>query len=123
MSTGNFLVANYESDTGTVHNILIQPETATLQVGAISNTIPAGPVDDSAPAIVSGGRNRKGLNARLIRFVVTVKNESPFDVGRILVLPWLDPGTFLSVTRPGRQSGLYQSAAIRVVGGSCETVG
>ena len=77
MSTGNFLNAFYTSDTGEVHKIRIQPETAALARGATTNTIPAGPATNEQQVLVSASRNSVGIKARKIRFRMT----SPTTVG------------------------------------------
>lgn len=123
MSTGPFLNAFYTSDTGEVHRIRIQPETASLARGVTTNTIPAGPATNDQQVRISASRNSVGVKARKVRFRMT----SPTTVGgiiaagAILELPWLDPVTFLAVTRPGGQVVTYQGGNGVIIGGTPET--
>lgn len=123
MSAGPFLNAFYESDTGEIHNIRIQPETASLVIGTVTNTIPAGPANNDQQVRVSAGRGSIGIKARKIRFeMLTDTATNPIiTAGNILELPWLQPDTFLTATRPGKQTGTYQGGNVRVVGGTPET--
>lgn len=122
MSAGPFLDAFYTSDTGDVHPIKVQPETASLVIGQSTNTIPAGPANNAQRVLVSAGRNSYGVKARKVRVEMTsaTTQGDPIAAGNILEFPWFDPDTFLSVTRPGGQTGTYRGGSCRVVGGSPE---
>lgn len=123
MSTGPFLPAFYESDTGDIHRIRIQPETAALAQGATTNTIPAGPATNDQQVLVSASRNSIGIKARKIRFRMTSPTTvgGIIEAGRVLELPWLQRETFLQVTRPGGQVLTYQGGSAVVIGGTPET--
>lgn len=123
MSAGPFLDAFYESDALDIHNIRIQPETASLVINGVTNTIPAGPADNSQQVKVSAARNSFGVKARKVRFEMTSDTTTNpiITAGNILELPWLQRDTFIDVTRPGKQTGTYQGGNIRVVGGTPET--
>lgn len=121
MSEGSFITATYESDNGDFHNIRVQPETLTLNIGGTANAEAAGPVDSDLRAMVSRGRNSVGLNARLVRLEVEVSGTTDIEEGSILTLPWLDPGTFGDVTRPAGQAFTYRDGITgRVSGNSPE---
>lgn len=123
MSTGAFLRAFYTSDTGEVHNIRIQPESAALVIDGTTNTIPAGPAVNDQQIMVSASRNAFGIKARKVRVRVLTPTTvgGVIAAGSILSFPWLNPVTFLEVTRPGRQTGTYQGGSVQVVGGTPET--
>lgn len=123
MSAGPFLDAFYESDANEIHNIRIQPETASLVINGVTNTIPAGPAVNSQQVKVSAARNSFGVKARKVRFeMLTDSTTNPIiTAGNVLELPWLQSDSFITVTRPGKQSGTYQGGTIRVVGGTPET--
>lgn len=123
MSAGPFLDSFYESDTGEIHNIRIQPETASLLIDGVTNTIPAGPANNSQQVKVSAARNSFGVKARKVRFEMTSPSTTNpiIAAGSILELPWLQSDSFLTVTRPGKQTGTYLGGNIRVVGGTPET--
>lgn len=122
MSTGPFINAFYESDIGEVHNIRIQPETAALVIDGTTNTIPAGPADNAQPIKVSDGQRALGVIPRKVRvrFLTATTSGGVIAAGSIGEFVWLDPGTFLTVTRPGRKEGTYQGASVRVLGGTPE---
>lgn len=118
MSEGPFSDAFYESDTGDIHNIVIQPETALLVVGTTTNTIPAGPATSDLPIDVSKGRRGRGLKPRLVRFRVTSGGTTGVQVGSVLELAWLNPATFLSVTRPAKQPVTYRGGITGILIGN-----
>lgn len=72
MSAGAFAKAKYEANTGTIYNILIQPETETLILNGVTNTRPTGAVTPGLTrAQVSGSRRTYGVHTRLVRFKFT----------------------------------------------------
>lgn len=123
MSTGPFLDAFYQSDTGEIHRIRIQPETASLARGGITNTIPAGPATNDQQVRVSASRNSIGVKARKVRFRLTTPTNvgGIIAAGSVLELPWLQPDTYLQVTRPGGQEVTYQGGSGVIIGGTPET--
>jgi len=123
MSTGQFLPAFYESDTGEIHRIRIQPETAALAVGSVTNTIPAGPATNDQQVRVSASRNSFGVKARKVRFRMTTPTTQGgiIAAGEVLELPWLQRESFLDITRPGGQEVTYQGGTGVIIGGTPET--
>ena len=122
MSTGAFIIARYAATYGAgtnVHPIKIQPETATLVVGGVTNSIPTASVNNQISARVAGGKRAIGLNARRIsfRFSGTPPTGSGYLANSIITLPWLSPFT-TPVARGA--TGTYQTGAIVVVGLSPE---
>ncbi len=107
MSQGTFLQdAKYETDTGVVHPIRIQPETPSLTLNAVANAQPAGAVGSNLPsARVSSGRNSFGINARLVRFRFTGTLPPGYAMNGILTLPVLTPTAFNSFGKS--QTGTY----------------
>jgi len=121
MSQGAFVIVNYGSNKlATVHPIRIQPETLTLNIGAVSNSAPTGTAVLPS-AQVSQGKRKKGLNARTVTFKFApdaaptgYKPESPIS------LPWLENNAAFNGAFAG-QTGTYQGADIVIVGTSNET--
>ncbi len=122
MSSGQFTNTFYQGDDGETYNIRVQPETLTLSIGGTANDAPSGPATADQQVKVSASRNEFGVKARKIRVRVTSAGTSGLTVGGVISLPWLDPNTFVDVTRPGRQTGTYRDgAAVEVVGGTGES--
>lgn len=122
MSVGIYLDAFYESDTGEIHNIRIQPETASLVIGGVTNTIPAGPATNAQQIKVSASRGEFGVKARKVRVEVLTAGTSGLTPGSVIELPWLQSASFLDVTRPSKQEGTYYlGATVKVIGGTPET--
>ena len=121
MSAGSFITVNYGSNKlATVHPIRIQPETLTLNIGAVSNSAPSGSAVLPS-AQVSQGKRKKGLNARTVTFRFAAgeaptgyKPESPIS------LPWLENNAAFNGTFAG-QTGTYQGADIVIIGTTNET--
>lgn len=66
MSEGRFARSKYEADNGDIHSIRIQPETALATLGGTVNAAPAGAVDQTISARISGGNRQLGLKARSV---------------------------------------------------------
>lgn len=96
MSEGGFLTAGYEAGDGTVHAIRIQPETASLVVNGVTNTIPAQPAGGyvQPQAKVSGGKGQIGLTARRVGIKFGTTPPAGFSTGSTIYLPWLQADTF-----------------------------
>ena len=89
MSSGPFELTFYETDAGTITNILVQPETLTLTFGAVANDPATGPGDPNFPsAVTSRSRKARGCNARRIRAVYTSAASAGL-AGLPVTLPWL----------------------------------
>lgn len=121
MSAGNFVRSRYEADSGAVHPIRVQPETLTLTLGGSTNGPADGTVTNGISARVSGGRRQLGLTARKVTIqFVSGTVPAGYQEGGTISLPWLDPTTFAALGAGA--TGLYQSAAVELVGKSAESV-
>lgn len=91
MSAGEFAKAVYQSNFGDLYRIIIQPETETLILNAVTNTRPTGTPPVGQPkAKVSGSRRRHGVNTRLVRFKFTGTAPPGYLGGNsVLTLPAL----------------------------------
>ena len=121
MSQGSFLIVNYESNKlGTIHPIRIQPETLTLNIGAVSNAAPAGTAILPS-AQVSQGKRKKGLNSRSVTFKFAPGDEpTGYKAESPITLPWLQDNSAFDGAFAG-QTGTYQGVAISIVGVANET--
>lgn len=122
MSSGAFLNANYSTDLGNVVPISVQAETVALIIEGETNTVPAGPLTAGFPsAVVSRGKNAKGINARTVR-VQFPPGGAPAgysDRGAI-ELPWLSRATFDAL--PPRGTGTYLGSVVNYIGKSGESI-
>ena len=126
MSAGTFTSSRYQTNAGSIVPISIQPETLTLTIEGVANVAPTTALTPDFPsAKVSGGRRSIGINARLVRFVITGATTPPgYKVNGILTLPILLPTVF-SPLRSGNVGTYTLNATdypIRVVGRTAEAI-
>lgn len=119
MSTGRFFRGRYEANNGDIHPIRIQPETLTLTVGGVANSLPAGAITRGNSAKVSGGSREFGLSARTVRFVWTGAVPEGYDPNGTLSLPILVEDVWEDILTGQEVS--YQGGTGVVVGKSAET--
>ena len=112
MSAGAFLQTSYESDSGEVHPIRVQPETAAANFGG-ANAAPAGPITSSISARARGGIREYGLKARAFVIVFTGAVPDGYEPGNQYRIPVLTPARF-NGTAIGT-TGTYLGAPARVV--------
>lgn len=107
MSAGSPITAKYQDGNGVVRPIRIQPETLTLTLNGVANDETADPLVSGVPsAKVSGGRRSIGVNARLVRFIITAATPPPgYKAGSPISLPVLTPTSFAAYSRG--QTGTY----------------
>lgn len=79
MSAGAFDVGFYEADSGDIHNMRYQPETAVFSIGGSPNTLPAGPATSIFWAKVSKGKSEYGLRPRKVRIKWTGNPPDDYD--------------------------------------------
>lgn len=83
MSSGEFTTtAKYESNTGTIHPIRLQPET----LAAFGNAVPAGAIDSPISAVVSLTRRQRGLRPRYITVRFTAE-KTDYATGGLYRIP------------------------------------
>lgn len=117
MSAGEFVRAKYESNSGRVYNIRIQPETQTLAINSVANASPSGPVTEEVSAKVSGSKRSIGMNARTVTLEWATAPPAGYSDGIVRVVI-LQESTYDAIT-PGA-TGTYQDSAVIVVGKSPE---
>ena len=96
MSAGDFLPSIYQTNTGGLYNVRIQPETLTLTFNTVANTPASGPVPPGLPsAKVSGNRNSIGINCRKVRVRFTTTFPTGYSGGKDTIsLPVLTSSAF-----------------------------
>ena len=121
MSTGPFEDVGYIANDGsTVQSIRIQPETRTLTIGGVANTPSGDLVNNDRGVSASGRRSILFTTARRLNVRVIGIGDSDYTLNEVLSIPWFNPATFLTVTRPRAQEGTYNGADVRVIGSSPE---
>lgn len=105
MSTGGFERTVYEADYAVeFHPIKVQGETEQADIDSIQNSV-GGTQALTSPisAIVSGGRKKLGLRARLVRFEFTAPPTGlNYTPGQTLTIPALSKA-FYDAAIPGNQ--------------------
>jgi hypothetical protein len=115
MSAGGFSIAKYAADSGTIHPIRIQPETAAALVGTTANAAPAGAVTAGAiTARVTGGNRAYGVKARSISFRFTAAPPAGYLANQVYRIPILVKATYDAATIGG--VGQYLTVATVIVG-------
>jgi hypothetical protein len=97
MSAGEFLKGRYEATyaTNRIHPIRIQPETAALDVGGVTNDLPADPINTPISALVSRGRRSRGLVVRTVTIKAPIDNPpAGYTPGGLTTIPCLTPAFF-----------------------------
>ncbi len=114
MSSGPFEKTKYEHSSGDIYGIRVQPETLTAVIAGVTNTAPAGAVDQSTFARVSGNRRGYGMFARRAYLKVTAAGTSGYAIGSILTVPML---------RQAVQDAITPTSTATYNGATCDVVG
>lgn len=120
MSAGQFLDAFYETNSGEICGVRIQPETAALVLDAVSNTIPAGPATQLASAQVGRGKRSIGVNTRTVTVEFTGAVPDGYQPNGKITLPWLQQASFEAL--PKNALGTYLGVGVRLAGRSPERI-
>lgn len=119
MSAGAFLRSRYESNSGGIYNIRVQPETLEFTANSVANDPPAGAVDQEISARASGSKRTLGMNARTVTFVFSGTPPGTYKADSPITIPVLTATAWDSYLRGS--TGTYLSTAIVVVGKSAES--
>lgn len=114
MSSGTFSSSIYETDAGGLCNCRVQPETLALTLGGTANTAAAGPADQEASALMSGGRQRIGVIARAVSLKWTAGAPDGYDENTRVRVPILTKSLYDLVSRG--TTGTYLGESVEVVG-------
>jgi hypothetical protein len=95
MSAGRFTGSRYQASYGAgtaVHPIRVQPETIALTIDSVANDPPSGAISNPISAVVSRGRNTRGLRPRLVTLRAPDTNPpATYLAGGITTVPLLTP--------------------------------
>jgi len=118
MSSGNFVRSKYESNSGEIYPIRVQPETLALTIAATANAAPAGAVTAEVSARANGSRRTLGMNARTVTVAFTATPPDGYATNTTLTVPVMQPALWDNATRGA--TGTYLGVAVEVVGKSPE---
>lgn len=110
MSAGTFSISKYESDSGDIHPIRVQPETIT----AFGNVAPAGAVSSDISAVVSLTRRQRGLRPRYISVKFTAAPPANYATGTVYKIPILTEAVYDGLNIGG--TGTYLETAAVIIG-------
>lgn len=119
MSAGAFIKSKYAADNGDVYRIRIQPETAALVLNAVTNTAPAGAVDQEITARARGSRRKFGVTARKVSLEFTGALPDGYE-GDPVEVPILTKTVFDGITTG--QTGTYLGSPVAVISKTNEQV-
>lgn len=118
MSSGAFVVSKYETDSGEIMPIRIQPETAVTSIGSGANTAPSANVTIPFSARARGGKRKLGVTARTVTLRPVGTSPAGYKEGQLLIVPILKPALY-NATKNG-DSATYLGTPFLVVGKSPE---
>lgn len=118
MSAGNFTRSRYESNSGRIYPIRVQPETISLTLNSVANAAPTGAATEEVSAQVGKGRRTLGMNARTVTLQFTGTPPDGYKENGITRVPILTESVFDGIVRG--QTGTYNGATVEVVGTSPE---
>lgn len=100
MSAGSFVQSKYQSDTGDVHVIKVQPETIAATLGGTANAAVAGAIDSVFAAEVNRGARAYGLRPRKVTVAFETDVPTGYRPYTSLSIPVLSASVFAGVS-PG----------------------
>lgn len=117
MSRGDFTDAFYETDSGEICKVRVQPETLAATIGGTANASATGPATQLASAIVRKGKRQIGVGCRL----VGIKWDTPPTdyTGEIAYIPVMSPTLFNSLS--GGEAVTYNGGSGTVISFIAET--
>lgn len=119
MSAGIFTSSKYESNSGAIYKIRVQPETLGATIGGVANSAPTGDVDQEVSAKASGGKREIGMIARTVTLEFTGATPTNYS-GDNVIVPVMTRDTFDAWTSPADQAGTYLGSAVKVASQSAE---
>lgn len=119
MSAGAFEDSKYQTDSGDIRAIRVQPETLAANFGG-ANAAPTGAIDTAGSVRVGGSKRAYGVKARSISIRFTATPPSGYKADQIYRIPILTSALFNSINN--KDTGTYLGVAARVVGKSAENV-
>lgn len=120
MSSGAYLNSKYQSDSGNVYPIRVQPETTSATINSVANAAPAGAIDQEVSAKVSKGNRGIGVKPRSVTVRWTAAPDG-YEPTSLIRIPILTQTVYNGITKG--QTVSYLGASGTVVSKSPERVG
>lgn len=120
MSSGKFTSSKYESDSGNIYSIRVQPETLLASINSVVNAAPAAVVDQEVSAKVSKGNRGIGMKPRTVSIRWDAA-PTDYDPNTIIRVPILKKSVYDGITKD--QTVSYADGTGKVVSKSPERVG
>jgi len=120
MSAGAFSRVFYESETGLIHPIRVQPETLAATFDGDTNAAVDGPATSLISAQVTGSRRGLGLFARFATVVFPATPQTGYLVGQSYRIVVPDPAIWNAIT--ALSPGTYLGVATQVVSKTAEQI-
>lgn len=120
MSAGNFEVSRYTDDGGNIYPIRVQPETAALVIGGVTNDPNPAPVTTSMFARSRKNRNEYGVGARSISVRFTSTLPTGYAANQSLSIPILQAATWSGISPT--DTGTYLGQDVEVISKSPEFI-
>lgn len=98
MSQGSFTGSKYQSDTGDVHFIKVQPETIAATLGGTANAAVPGAIDSVFAAEVNRGARAYGLRPRKVTIAFEENVPDGYRPYTSLSIPVLSASVFAGVS-------------------------
>lgn len=119
MSAGLFTYSKYESNSGEIYRIRVQPETLLANIGS-ANSAPDGAITGQGTVRVGGGNRQFGIKARSVTVKFTADAPTGYAENQVYRIPILQETLWDSINLGA--TGTYLGNAIEVVGKSPERV-
>lgn len=120
MSAGAFQLAKYESNSGSVYPVRVQPETLALTIDGNANAEPAGAVTIDQLVKVSRSRGEYGVLPRKVSIRFTGTAPTGYKADQTYTIPVLTEAVWDAATRTTAAN--YLGVAAEVVSRSSESI-
>lgn len=121
MSSGAYSTSGkYQSDSGNIYSIRVQPETITATFASVANAAPAGAIDQEVSAKVSKGNRGFGIKPRTVTFRWVAAPDG-YEPTTLQTLPVLTSSVYNGIAKG--QAVAYLGATGTVVSKSPERLG
>lgn len=114
MSQGSFNQGFYQADSGEVHVIRHQPETAALAIDGVTNSVAAGPATSEFWVKANQGARAFGLRPRAVKVRWTGVAPVGFKASAVLSVVVFQTSVFNGISIG--DAGTYLGSAIEVTG-------
>ena len=119
MSAGAFSRTKYEADSGDIHPIRIQPETASATLGGSANAAPTDAFTSEQLVRVGGSPRAYGIKARSVTLLTGDTPPTGYKANSYIRIPVLTQAVYDGITL--YETATYNGATVTVVGKNRES--